>query len=155
MNTYRVCLFGHRQLYDLRMIEQRLSLIINNMIQTKPFVEFFLGRNGEFDEFAASVIKRVQREQNEKNSELTLVLPYKVSNINYYEKYYDNIIIPESLYMAHPKAAITLKNHYMIGNSDLVIVYVEKKGGAYSAMKYAEKQCKEIINIALECYQYQ
>ena len=57
--------------------------------------------------------------------------------------------------MAHPKAAITLKNHYMIDNSDLVIVYVEKKGGAYSAMKYAEKQCKEIINIALECYQYQ
>ena len=70
MNTYRVCLFGHRQLYDLRKIEQRLSLIINNMIQTKPFVEFFLGRNGEFDEFAASVIKRVQREQNEKTANL-------------------------------------------------------------------------------------
>ena len=48
----------------------------------------------------------------------------------------------------HPKSAITLKNRWVVDFSDLVIVYVEKsKGGAYTAMKYAEKQNKKIINL--------
>ena len=77
-----------------------------------------------------------------------MVLPYTVADLEYYEKYYDSIIIPESLHGAHPKAAITLKNRWMIEQSDLVMIYVEReKGGAYAAMKYAEKLNKRIINL--------
>lgn len=82
------------------------------------------------------------------NNDITLVLPYMVADLEYYEKYYDSIIIPESVYGVHPKSAITLKNRWMIEQSDLVIVYVaRKKGGAYTAMKYAEKLNKNVINI--------
>ena len=36
----------------------------------------------------------------------------------------------------------------MIEKSDLVIVYVERQsGGAYAAMRYAEKLNKQIINL--------
>ena len=36
----------------------------------------------------------------------------------------------------------------MVEQSDLVIVNVERnKGGAFTAMKYAEKQHKKIINL--------
>ena len=36
----------------------------------------------------------------------------------------------------------------MIEQSDMVIVYVEhNKGGAYNAMKYAEKLNKKVVNI--------
>ena len=39
----------------------------------------------------------MQKEVGKNNNDITLVLPYTVSNLEYYEKYYDNIIIPESV----------------------------------------------------------
>ena len=77
MQIYNVCLFGHRQINDLRRIDDRLEAIVRELIKTKEYVVFYIGRNGEFDEYAASVIKRVQREYGKENSELTLVLPYR------------------------------------------------------------------------------
>lgn len=148
MNCLTVSLFGHREIDDLRRLDSGLAPILRELIQTEEYVSFFIGRSGEFDEYAASVIKRVQKETEREKSALVLVLPYKVSDIDYYEKYYDDIIIPESVYDAHPKAAITLRNRWMIEKSEIIIVYVEHDGGgAYAAMKYAEKLNKRIINL--------
>ncbi|MBQ9802303.1 MAG: hypothetical protein IJW51_04455 [Clostridia bacterium] len=110
MNIFTVSLFGHREIDDLRQLNDQLFPIIKELIQTKAYVAFLIGRNGEFDEYAASVIKHVQKEVGKENNHITLVLPYTVADLEYYEKYYDSIIIPESLYGAHPKIAITLKN---------------------------------------------
>ena len=48
----------------------------------------------------------------------------------------------------NPKAAITKRNQWMIENTELLVAFVEegRKGGAYTAIKYAEKQNKENIN---------
>lgn len=130
----------------MRQIEDQLSSIIKELIQTKSYVTFLIGRNGEFDEYAASIIKHMQRENGKDNNEMNLVLPYMVADFRYYEEYYDNIIIPESLGGAHPKSAITLKNKWMIERSDLVIVYVKRdSGGSYMAMRYAERLRKRVI----------
>jgi len=52
------------------------------------------------------------------------------------------------LHKAHPKAAITLRNKWIIDNSELVLVYTERKeGGAYRAMKYAESLNKTVVNL--------
>ena len=148
MNIFTVSLFGHRELDDLRRVDERLIPILKELMRTKKYVAFLIGRNGEFDEYAASVIKQVQKEFGSYNNEITLVLPYSVADIEYYEKYYDSIMIPECVSGVHPKSAITLKNRWMIEQSDLVIVYVERnKGGAYNALKYAEKHRKKIINL--------
>lgn len=148
MNIFTVSLFGHRELSDLRRVDERLIPILKELIRTKEYVAFLIGRNGEFDEYAASVIKRVQKELGSDNSDMTLFLPYSVADIECYEEYYDNITIPESVSGVHPKFAITLKNRLMIEQSDLVIVYVERnKGGAYNALRYAKKQQKKIINL--------
>lgn len=148
MKIYTVSFFGHRNLYDIRRIDKRLSPLLKELIQTKPYVSFLIGRHGEFDEYAASVIKRVQKEVGSDNNDLTLVIPYGVADIEYYENYYDNVIIPEIVDGVHPKLAITLKNRWMVEQSDLVIVNVEhSKGGAYTAMKYAERINKKIINL--------
>ena len=62
-----------------------------------------------------------------------------------------SIIIPETVYGAHPKLAITLKNRFMIEKSDLVIVYAERdRGGAYSALQYAKKLNKDVIDLYIE-----
>ena len=66
-----------------------------------------------------------------------------------YEDYYDSIEICEEASRSHPKAAITKRNQSMIDRADLVVCYVEhESGGAYKAMKYAEKTGKTVINIA-------
>ena len=148
MQIYTVCFFGHRELYDLKAIEEKLTPVIKELIKTKPYVAFLIGRNGEFDEYAASVIKSVCKREGRENSDLTLVLPYNVSDIEYYQKYYDGVIIPECVIGAHPKSAIGLRNRWMAEQSELVIVNVERQsGGAYKAMKYAESMNKKIINL--------
>ena len=149
MNDFIVSLFGHREIRDLYSMEEGLVKLLKELIQAKPYVVFLVGRNGEFDEYAASVIKRMRREINDESSELDLVLPYTVSDIEYYEKYYDDVIIPERSSAAHHKNAITQRNRWMIERSDLIVCYVEREnGGAYDALRYAERLGKQIINLA-------
>ena len=76
MNIYTVSLFGHREIESLRELENRLVPIITELLRTKIYVSFLIGRNGEFDEFAASVIKSVRKRLGIENCDLTLVLPY-------------------------------------------------------------------------------
>jgi len=82
MDIFTVSLFGHRDASDLRKWEDRLAATIKELIQTKPYVSFLIGRNGHFDEMSASVIKRVQKETGRDNSDITLVLAYTVASLN-------------------------------------------------------------------------
>ena len=148
MDIYRVAFFGHRRIDRLEEIEEKLVPILKELILTKEYVEFYIGRNGEFDEFAASVIKQVQKQLDRGNSVMILTLPYTVKDIEYYENYYDEIVIPDAIGKAHPKGAITLRNKWMVETCDLVVCYVERvSGGAYSAVKYAKKLNKNVVNI--------
>ena len=148
MDEFTVSLFGHRGIADFRLLERKLASIVKQLLRTKSYVTFLIGRNGEFDEYSASIIKKMQKELGKEKSDITLVLPYAVADLEYYEKYYDSIIIPESVSRSYPKSAITLKNRWMVEHSDLVIVFVQHcKGGAYTAMKYAAKLQKNIVNL--------
>jgi len=148
MDIFRVTFFGHREVWNIRELESKLMPILKNVMDTHTYIEFYVGRNGEFDEIVASVIKRLKKEREMSYNILILVLPYTVKDMEYYEKYYDEMIIPESIGKAHYKNAITLRNRWMVDQADLVIVNVERQsGGAYTAMRYAEKQNKEVINL--------
>ena len=148
MDIYRVALIGHRVINDMRRVENALDPLIRKLIREKEFVEFYIGRNGDFDIFAASVIKRAKREMDYGNSALSLVLPYPVKDIEYFEAYYDDIILPIDPKM-HFKAAITERNRWMVDHCDLLIAFVENDhGGAYDTVKYAEKKGLPIKNLA-------
>ncbi|MBQ7343988.1 MAG: hypothetical protein IJW53_04390 [Clostridia bacterium] len=151
MEIYRVCLFGHRDFNGHKILDIKLFELLKRIICEKDFVEIYIGRNGEFDIYAASVIKRVQKALPSSNNEIICVLPYQVKDIEYYERYYDSVIIPEYIQSTHPKRVIIKRNEWMIDACELVICYVEREnGGAYRAMKYAQKSNKEIINLADE-----
>lgn len=150
MQIFTVSLFGHHNVRDLNQIEEHLAPLVKALIQTKPYVSFLIGRHGAFDEFAASVIKQIQKSTGRENSELTLVLPYPVADLPYYEDYYDSVLIPDAVRDAHPKSAITLKNRWMVEQSKLVIAYVERNtGGAYAAVRYAHRLSKKVVNLAV------
>ena len=153
MNIFRVCLFGHRSFSGHRTLDTKLFELVKNLLCEKEFVEIYVGRNGEFDIYAASIVKRVQKAIGVSNSEFICVLPYKVKDIEYYEQYFDDVTIPECVQKLHPKSAIEKRNKWLVDICDLVICYVEREsGGAYCAMEYAQKNNKKVINLAYEEY---
>lgn len=85
MKAYIVTLFGHRDLNAHTEVEKQLYSIVQDLIRSKEYVEFYIGRDGEFDVFSASIIKRAQKALGSENSEIILVLPYKRQNIEFYE----------------------------------------------------------------------
>ena len=147
--AYRIVLFGHRDFCGYGALEQYLYPLLGRLIKTTPFVEIYIGRNGEFDLYAATIVKRAQKAFGKDNNELICVLPYFEKNMKYYEAYYDNVIIPECVENSHPKDAINRRNKWMVEMADLFVCYVEREGGgAYAALRYAERLGKQIINLA-------
>lgn len=151
MDIYRISFIGHREIYGHYNLEERIEQIAREHISKKEYVEFYVGRNGDFDIHVASAIKRTQNALGKHNCCLVLLLPYPTKDDEYYEKFYDEVWYPIDG-KTHPKAAITKRNQWMIENSDLLVAYVEpdRKGGALTTLKYAEKQGIEIINLAIK-----
>ena len=72
-----------------------------------------------------------------------------LNNQNYFHDYYTDVEISNAAPMAHPKAAIRIRNREMVDRADIIICYVEhKKGGAGQTVEYAIKQGKTVINPA-------
>ena len=76
MDTYTVSFFGHRKLDSPIPIEEQLEAIVLNLLSTKAYIEFLVGRDGDFDLLAASVIHRCKRTFRNDNSSLVWVMPY-------------------------------------------------------------------------------
>ena len=100
-------------------------------------------------EFANEIYVLVQGNHFNIDDEAKWALKKLVKDIEYYEGYFDRVIIPECVGRTHPKGAITKRNKWMVEQADLLICYVEREnGGAYAALKYAKALQKEIINLA-------
>ena len=48
-SVFTVCFFGQRQIDDFRMVEQRIERLIDKLLNEHEYVEFLVGRDGEFD----------------------------------------------------------------------------------------------------------
>ena len=136
-----------------RQIEQKLDKLIRSLLSEQEYVEFLVGRNGEFDQLASSAIRRAKRAFRDDNSAHVLVLPYSVAeyrnNEDSFRDYYDEIEICQNSAEAHYKSAIQIRNRQMIDRSDLIVCCIEhNSGGAYQTIQYARNQKKEIINLA-------
>lgn len=142
MDTYTVSFFGHRQLNDALTIEQRLESYIRQLLLEKDYVEFLVGRDGEFDLQVASVIRRCKREVRSDNSSLVWVLPYETAAYRNHEDsfraYYDEIQICEEAASGHYKNAYKRRNQIMVNRSDLVVFCIQHpSGGAWQTYQYA------------------
>ncbi len=147
-----VSLFGHRIIEDYITVESKLYELLRILMQKENReLEFLVGRNGDFDLMAASVIRKLKKETGD-NAFLCLVLPYETAelrnNTESFESYYDSIEICEASADQNFKYAIVARNRDMVDRSDIVVVYVKNEsGGAYQSLKYAEKNQKRVINL--------
>lgn len=142
------CGFGHRIV--LWNVESALRASLVELIENQGVTRFLTGGMGEFDELFAKTV-RALREQYPQIL-LSLVYPYLTKSLNarrdILASTYDEIIIPAELDGAHKKAAIPLRNRWMVKQSDVVISAVHRDfGGAYEAVTYAERQGIQIIKI--------
>ena len=145
---YKVSFIGHRMVDDFRYVEEQLDKLIGELICSKEYVEFLVGRNGEFDIMVASAVKRAQKKYGKENSSLILVLPYQVSDIDCFENFYDEIWIPDELHGVHYKAAITKRNEWFAKNTNMLIAYVlRESGGAFACLQKALKSDIITVNI--------
>ena len=152
IGTHTVSFFGHGKIEQPLLIEQSLEELIGSLLRSKEYVEFLVGRNGDFDQLVSSTIHRCKREIREDNSAHVWVLPYATAdyrdNEEDYRAYYDEIEVFDSA-GKHFKAAFQARNRNMVDRADLVVFYVERnEGGAYQTMRYAIQQGKQYINLA-------
>ena len=153
MEVITVCFFGHRQLEHPAEAERVLEETVRRLLREHDYVEFLVGRDGDFDILASAVVKRCQKEFRGDNSALTWLLPYPTADFRdnqaSYEKYYDGIEIFQS--NGHYKGAFQRRNRAMIDRSDLIVCCIEHEyGGAYQSVRYAKRIGKKVENVAYQ-----
>ena len=122
MDVFTVSFFGHRRIDNMSAIEEKLDEILCDIIENNNFVEFLVGREGDFDIIVASVIRRVTKRLDRKNSVMTLVLPYMKSD-------YQKTVSIISIIMTKWKYALNLlmfttRRQYSTGTKALLIAQI-------------------------------
>ncbi len=152
--TYTVALFGNRHMTNGLAAEARLEQTLSEIIPAHAHTTLLLGRNGDFDLLASSVIRRLQSRMGKERCTHVLVLPYPTKelreNAAAFAAYYDEIRIDTKAQTAHFKTAITIRNRRMIEEADLVVVWAEHPGGADNAYRYAQKHQIAAVNLAIQ-----
>ena len=149
LDIFTVSFFGHRQIENFRQVEEQLDELVCRFIREKEYVDFLVGRNGDFDQLVSSAVRRAKNDIDDANSSLILVLPYMTAeyanNKESFEKYYDEVEVCSS---GHFKSAFQMRNREMVDRSDLVVFCVDRsEGGAYQTARYAKRIGKAYINL--------
>ena len=76
LDIYTVAFFGHRYIDNPFKVEELLEEQIRKLINEKEYVDFIVGRNGEFDQCVSSTVLRVRKNVRDDNSALVLMLQY-------------------------------------------------------------------------------
>ena len=153
MNIYTVSFFGHRIIDRPLPVERRIEALIQKLLSEKEYVEFLVGRDGDFDQLASSTVRRCKRTFRDDNSALVWVMPYETAeyreNEEAFHSYYDDIEVCSVSACCHYKKAHQARNREMVSRSDLVVFFVDRKtGGSYQTLQFARKTGKHIVNLA-------
>ena len=135
--------FGHKD--TPKEIEPILRSTLVDLIKNKNVTIFYVGNNGNFD-----LMVRHQLEELSKTYSITysVVLAYLPTEKNKYDNL-SNTIYPEGIESAPKRFAISLRNKWMIEQSDIVVTYVTHNfGGAAQFKELAKKRRKIIIKLS-------
>ena len=60
MEMYLVSFIGHRVVDEHRQAADELDTVLSMLLEKHEYIEFYVGKNGEFDELAASAVRRLK-----------------------------------------------------------------------------------------------
>ena len=140
--------FGHRNFYP--DVYALLRQTISQLVATQDVTTFLTGGMGDFDALFCRAVREIKARN--KQIKLILVKPYFSYELNtnkeYYNAFYDDVIIPDELLGVYYKSAIQKRNRWMVDRSDIIISGVYRDfGGAYQTIQYAFKSGKKVIDI--------
>ena len=148
----KICaFFGHRDTQVTNSLISKLQEILISLIN-QGVDEFWCCEQGEFDWIARSTMLDLKKKFSD--IKVCYVLAYPTflrseTSYNYLEETYDDIIYPDEAAEGHQKFAITRRNKYIVENADVIVCYIKRQsGGAFKAVKLAEKLNKGVINLA-------
>lgn len=118
--------------------------MIHRLLLQKEYIEFLAGRDGDFDQMISSIVRQLKQLVRDDNSSLTWIMPYSTAelrgNLKSFEEFYNAIEVCHEAARSHPKRAFQVRNRWIAAHSNMVVFYVDHKGGgAYQTMHYAQK----------------
>ncbi len=134
---------GHRDCIDIStdIVRSEIIRFIEQGVTT-----FLNGGMGKFDWLCARIIFELKHEYP--NIENYLIIPYLSFHIPP-TPYFDAVLYPEGFEKYYFKAAITVRNQYLVDQSSYALCYVShNSGGAAKTYQYAQKQDITIVNLA-------
>ena len=143
------CAFaGHKRVYG--SFTGQIECALEGLLQHDDAMCCYVTGRGEFDAQSAAAIRCLKKKHKNKRIRLVLALPYMQKSISeqkeYYESYYDEIMIPQELLGVHYKRAITALNRWLVENADCLIAMLYRDyGGAYDMVRYAKRLNKPVI----------
>lgn len=143
----KICtFFGHRIAPDSLSspLEQEvLRLIVNENVDT-----FYIGKQGNFDLMASKAVLKLNKIYP--HLKLYQILAYLPVKNNMHKDSCIDTIYPEGIEFGLPRFAIKRRNQWMIEQTDWLISFVCcSSGGAYEALKLANRMHKNVINLKL------
>ena len=147
------CTFaGHREVFSSK-VDAQITKSLSELLRTDTEFIFYTGGMGDFDKKCESAVRLMKKDNPKLSIRLILVLPYMTNRLNtekeYFETYFDDVIIPTELCDVHYKAAIKMRNRWMVEHSDRVLAYIRRNyGGAFETIKYAHQQGRLVLNLA-------
>jgi len=136
---------GHRKTHQAYEISKWLDIILPSLIEGGANT-FYLGGYGDFDELAASAVRRQKAVYPDIES--VLVLAYLNRNVNVSP--YDKTTYPP-LEGVPPRLAILTRNEWMVNASDVVVSGVAHDwGGAAKTLNFAKRKKKVIFQYPVQ-----
>ena len=153
MGAFTVAFFGHKHIEDPHELEKCLDDHILWLLTKKEFVKFLVGRDGDFDQLAATAVRRMRNQYRADNSALALMIPDLtpdyIDNVDSAENCYTEIEVCIPATMVRPKYMIQTRNQEMIEKSDLILCYITHESPvAWKTVQHAILQGKMVINLA-------
>ena len=140
--------FGHKDTPS--SIYPLLISKIETLIQDRNVHCFLVGNQGLFD----NMVLKALRELNHRYPSIcyNVVLAYMPAHRQEYELYDSaETFLPEGIESVPRRFAISWRNKWMVNESDVIICYITHSwGGAAQFVEYAQRQNKDIINLAQE-----
>ena len=153
MNT--CCFFGHRTINETEELRNKLTKIIENIINDKNVNTFLFGSMSRFNSLCLEIVTDIkQKYPRIKRVYVRAEFPYISDDyLAYLLQFYDETYYPEKI-LGAGRASYVERNQEIINKSQICVVYYDssyspkkRKSGTEIAFKYAQKRGKDIINV--------
>jgi len=155
MKTNTCCFFGHRTIKETEELKNKLRDAVEKLIVEENVDTFLFGSKSRFDSLCLEIVTKLKEKYPHiKRIYVRAEYPYINEDYkNYLLEMYEDTYFPE--HIEHSGSAVYVeRNCEMIDNSELCIVYYDeenapttRKSGTKTALDYAIKKGKEIINV--------